>query len=129
LTNSQQQNDYLQAGQLRIGLILTEKHRNKGYGRQAVQEALKIAFQDQQCTRVQAILIDGPCKDRALGLFMKRCVPYLSSPFFFEVPFHHTSHQPHTSLQCHLYQVQITLLGPKRLLTSFNIREVRTRES
>ncbi|KAF6747180.1 hypothetical protein DFP72DRAFT_1149996 [Ephemerocybe angulata] len=43
----------------------------RGYGKQAVRKALEIAFRDQCCQRVQAIIVDSPYKDRALSMFMK----------------------------------------------------------
>ena len=70
LQSSQNLDDYLRSGELNVGVIVDEKHRGKGYARQAVQKAFQVAFNDQNCHRVQAILVDTPYKDRALSLFM-----------------------------------------------------------
>ncbi|KAJ2925097.1 hypothetical protein H1R20_g12004, partial [Candolleomyces eurysporus] len=70
LHSSQNVDDYLRSGELNVGVFIDEKHRGRGYGRQAIQKALQVAFEDQNCHRVQAVLVDSPYKDQALSLFM-----------------------------------------------------------
>ncbi|RXW20166.1 hypothetical protein EST38_g5669 [Candolleomyces aberdarensis] len=70
LQSSQNLDDYLRSGELNVGVFIDEKHRGRGYARQAIQKALQVAFDDQNCHRVQAVLVDSPYKDQALSLFM-----------------------------------------------------------
>lgn len=74
--------DYQRSGEFNVGVIVAERHRGKGYARQAVQKAFEVAFRDQNCHRVQAVLVDSPYRDKALSLFMMSYVIYLQRPAF-----------------------------------------------
>ncbi|TFK41630.1 hypothetical protein BDQ12DRAFT_599550 [Crucibulum laeve] len=66
---SQNYADPLHVGELSLGIILLPEHRGKGYARQVVQQALKVAFSDHTCHRVQVVIIGGANKERNLKLF------------------------------------------------------------
>ena len=71
LANAQGAADYLRSGELNMGVLVNEQHRRKGYALQAVQIVLEKAFEDTNCNRVQAVVVDGPFKHAALNVFMK----------------------------------------------------------
>ncbi|KAK0445971.1 uncharacterized protein EV420DRAFT_1276927 [Desarmillaria tabescens] len=58
-------------GEVRIGLILHEKHRGYGYAQQAVQLVVEYAFDELKCHRIQATLLQTPLKAHALKLFTR----------------------------------------------------------
>ncbi|KAH9930808.1 hypothetical protein B0H21DRAFT_711921 [Amylocystis lapponica] len=57
------------ASEISICVGLLPPYRGKGFGAEAVRLALQWAFDDIQCHRVQALLLDSPTRDRALRLF------------------------------------------------------------
>ncbi|EAU81447.2 hypothetical protein CC1G_05277 [Coprinopsis cinerea okayama7 len=71
LINTQDSTDYLRTGELNIGVIIDKKYRRNGYALDAVRKVLDSAFKEQECLRVQAVLIDGPLKHAAMTVFMK----------------------------------------------------------
>ncbi|KAG1731605.1 uncharacterized protein EDB91DRAFT_1153532 [Suillus paluster] len=52
------------------GIIITDYHRRKGFGREAVELVLRWAFEELKFHRVQAAFMDGAQKDRAMRLFV-----------------------------------------------------------
>ncbi|KAH7926274.1 hypothetical protein BV22DRAFT_1033092 [Leucogyrophana mollusca] len=57
------------AKEVNIGVVMDEKHRRKGYARDAVGIVLRWAFEEVGFHRVQAAVMDTPGKDRPLRLF------------------------------------------------------------
>ncbi|KAJ7039755.1 hypothetical protein C8F04DRAFT_1084706 [Mycena alexandri] len=57
-----------QVGELNLGIILNKAHRGKGYAREAIQLALKHAFDVKHCHRIQASLLSLSTKDRMVSL-------------------------------------------------------------
>ncbi|KAJ7770464.1 hypothetical protein B0H16DRAFT_1306923 [Mycena metata] len=57
-----------QVGELNLGIILNKAHRGKGYAREAIQLALKYAFEVKNCHRIQASLLSLSTKDRMVSL-------------------------------------------------------------
>ncbi|KIK95547.1 hypothetical protein PAXRUDRAFT_826897 [Paxillus rubicundulus Ve08.2h10] len=58
------------AGEASIGIVLRPEMQNHGYAREAVQLVLRWAFDEVKFHRVQAAILDTPCKDRTLRLFI-----------------------------------------------------------
>ncbi|KAF9226385.1 acyl-CoA N-acyltransferase, partial [Gyrodon lividus] len=58
------------AGEANIGIILRPEMQRRGYAREAIQLVLRWAFEELKFHRVQAAILDSPCKDRALRLFI-----------------------------------------------------------
>ncbi|KAG1900403.1 uncharacterized protein F5891DRAFT_924932, partial [Suillus fuscotomentosus] len=58
------------AQEANVGIIISESHRRKGYACEAVELALKWAFEDLKFHRIQAALMDDAQKDRAMRLFV-----------------------------------------------------------
>ncbi|KIJ14581.1 hypothetical protein PAXINDRAFT_169731 [Paxillus involutus ATCC 200175] len=58
------------AGEANIGIILRPEMQNHGYAREAVQLVLRWAFDELKFHRVQAAILDTPCKDRTMRLFI-----------------------------------------------------------
>ncbi|KAK0482248.1 hypothetical protein IW261DRAFT_1025507 [Armillaria novae-zelandiae] len=58
-------------GEVRLGIILHEKYRGYGYAQQAVQLVVEYAFEELNCHRIQATLLQTPLKAHALKLFTR----------------------------------------------------------
>lgn len=58
------------AQEANVGIIISESHRRKGYACEAVELALKWAFEDLKFHRIQAALMDDAQRDRAMRLFV-----------------------------------------------------------
>ncbi|TFK20530.1 hypothetical protein FA15DRAFT_673433 [Coprinopsis marcescibilis] len=71
LSSSQNPLDYLRSGELSIGIFIDELFRRKGYAKQAIKEMLDNAFEDTRCQRVQAIVVSGQSKNKAMDVFLK----------------------------------------------------------
>jgi RimJ/RimL family protein N-acetyltransferase len=75
LANSQSLNpDPLHACELNMGIIIDSHFRRCGWASQAIQRVLEEAFKDEHCTRIQAVVVDGPLKHAALNMLMKSYV-------------------------------------------------------
>ena len=71
LTASQNYGDPLHVGELNIGIILQPEYQGKGYACEVVRRVASIAFDEEKCHRLQAILLEHVAMDRALSLFTK----------------------------------------------------------
>ncbi|KIJ61415.1 hypothetical protein HYDPIDRAFT_96549, partial [Hydnomerulius pinastri MD-312] len=58
-----------QSGEANVGIIIHPDMQHHGYAREAVELALRWAFEELKFHRVQAAIFDTPCKDRVLRLF------------------------------------------------------------
>lgn len=69
-----------QVGELNLGIILNKAHRGKGYAREAIELAVKYAFEVKHCHRIQASLLNLSTKDRMVSLLTQL---YVSHAAFF----------------------------------------------
>ncbi|KAJ7096688.1 hypothetical protein B0H15DRAFT_826047 [Mycena belliarum] len=60
-----------QVGELNLGIILSPEHRGKGYAREAIQLAVKYAFDVRHCHRIQASLLPSSSKDCMVSLLTR----------------------------------------------------------
>ncbi|KAF9239291.1 hypothetical protein BU15DRAFT_46854, partial [Melanogaster broomeanus] len=60
----------VQAGEANIGVVIRPDMQGHGYAREAIQLVLCWAFEELKFHRVQAAILDTPCKDRAMKLFI-----------------------------------------------------------
>ncbi|KAG2152667.1 uncharacterized protein EDB93DRAFT_1082919, partial [Suillus bovinus] len=58
------------AQEANVGLIISECHQHKGFAREALELALKWAFEDLKFHRIQAALMNDAQKDRIMRLFV-----------------------------------------------------------
>lgn len=58
------------AQEANVGIIISECHRCKGYAREALELALRWAFEDLKFHRVQGAFMNDAQKDRAMRLFV-----------------------------------------------------------
>lgn len=58
------------AQEANVGIIISECHQRKGFAREAVELALKWAFEDLKFHRIQAAFMNDAKKDRAMRLFV-----------------------------------------------------------
>jgi RimJ/RimL family protein N-acetyltransferase len=58
------------AQEANVGIIISKCHQRKGFAREAVDLALKWAFEDLKFHRIQAAFMDDAQKDRAMRLFV-----------------------------------------------------------
>lgn len=58
------------AQEANVGIIISECHRRKGYAREALELALRWAFEDLKFHRVQGVFMNDAQKDRAMRLFV-----------------------------------------------------------
>lgn len=59
-----------EAQEANIGIIIAECHQRKGFAREAVELALRWAFEDLKFHRIQAAFMNDAQKDRAMRLFI-----------------------------------------------------------
>lgn len=58
------------AQEANVGIIISECYQRKGFAREAVELALKWAFEDLKFHRIQAAFMNNAQKDRAMRLFV-----------------------------------------------------------
>ncbi|KAF8157005.1 hypothetical protein B0H34DRAFT_480797 [Crassisporium funariophilum] len=59
LTSSQTFDDPLRMGELYLGMYVTPEHRGKSYLVDAINQVVKVAFDDPECHRIQAIIVNN----------------------------------------------------------------------
>ncbi|KAG1730350.1 hypothetical protein EDB19DRAFT_1615195, partial [Suillus lakei] len=58
------------AQEANVGIIISQSHQRKGFAREAVELALKWAFEELKFHRIQAAFMNDAQKDRAMRLFV-----------------------------------------------------------
>lgn len=74
LASSQTIDDAMHRGQLNIGIYVAPDHIEQPGLVQAVKEVINEAFQDSNCHRVQAIVVDHQTKLHTLALYTSRYI-------------------------------------------------------
>lgn len=62
-------NENVPAGEANVGVVLIPEARGKSFARQAIDLVLTWGFEEAGLHRIQAGIIDSPCKDKTVSLF------------------------------------------------------------